>query len=388
MSLSLSSRTLAITSATLLIAASAGFGAVYAWSIGSRHGPLLGVLMVAMALGLELAKPLALELSIAALRSFALFRALALGCLCLVAVAYSLTAELSLVATLKADQRGSREVNAELSKSLQERATRTKTELASLPMTLPAAALEARANGLRSTPGFVDCAKRNDPSFGPISRRICGELSVLHGQIALAERRAALSAELLLVESRMERAAGSASTSPRDPAASVIATTLAALGLNVSVGALSDYLTLIPVLALELGSTLAVVLARWQPSGSSRGPDRFVPSSQTCRMTAGLPELGQYNAGHAPPPRSENVSAVQWCPQSPEQRNGGAVPLARDALLDHLRASGGRLNTQVRALAATLGVSPTRCHQVLRQLAGEGLIYREASRSGIYVALL
>lgn len=57
---------------------------------------MLGALSVLMALGLEGAKPFAVEGVFAALRSWSLGRAVAMTALAVVAVAYSLTAELSL----------------------------------------------------------------------------------------------------------------------------------------------------------------------------------------------------------------------------------------------------------------------------------------------------
>lgn len=91
------------TSAAALVIASAGFGAFYAWTTGSHHGPVLGTLSVLMALGLEGAKPFAAEGVFAALRSWSPFRAAAMAALAVVAVAYSLTAELSLMASIRAD---------------------------------------------------------------------------------------------------------------------------------------------------------------------------------------------------------------------------------------------------------------------------------------------
>ncbi len=91
------------TSAAALVIASAGFDAFYAWHTGSHHGPVLGALSVLMALGLEGAKPFAIEGVFTSLRSWSPFRAVALALLGTVAIAYSLTAELSLIASIRAD---------------------------------------------------------------------------------------------------------------------------------------------------------------------------------------------------------------------------------------------------------------------------------------------
>jgi hypothetical protein len=93
-------------SAALLITASSGFGAFYAWTSGSYHGPLLGTLSVLMALGLECAKPFAIEGALSAVKGsmsiHSLARALSLALLGIVAITYSLTAEFSLIASQRA----------------------------------------------------------------------------------------------------------------------------------------------------------------------------------------------------------------------------------------------------------------------------------------------
>lgn len=96
-------RIITAASATALVIASAGFGAFYAWTAGSHHGPVLGILFVVMALGLEGAKPFAVEGIFTSLRSWSFGRAAAMAALAVVAVAYSLTAELSLMASIRAD---------------------------------------------------------------------------------------------------------------------------------------------------------------------------------------------------------------------------------------------------------------------------------------------
>lgn len=98
------SRALAITSATLLICTSAGLGAYYAGSLGSEHSLLLVGLGISMALGLELAKPFSIAAAFDALRSSHFGQGLAVALLGLVAVGYSLSAELSLMANMRSDR--------------------------------------------------------------------------------------------------------------------------------------------------------------------------------------------------------------------------------------------------------------------------------------------
>ncbi|MFM9943034.1 MAG: hypothetical protein ACKVP7_26485 [Hyphomicrobiaceae bacterium] len=88
--------------AVLLVGSSAGLGALYAWSTGIRHGVALGCLSVAMAVALDMAKPLALSGALAAgWRRPA--RAAALGLLAIAAITYSLTAALTLLGIARGD---------------------------------------------------------------------------------------------------------------------------------------------------------------------------------------------------------------------------------------------------------------------------------------------
>lgn len=84
------------------VVASAGFGAVFAWQTGSTYGVLLGSLAVIMALSLEVAKPLAVVGMIEAGRKWEFGRAVLLAVLASIAILYSLTAELQLVASSRA----------------------------------------------------------------------------------------------------------------------------------------------------------------------------------------------------------------------------------------------------------------------------------------------
>ena len=83
-------RTLAGISAAGLLIASAGLGAIFAWSSGSQHGALMASLMVMMAVALELAKPLAVASALSSFRCWAIVRGTLLSLLAVVAIGYSL----------------------------------------------------------------------------------------------------------------------------------------------------------------------------------------------------------------------------------------------------------------------------------------------------------
>lgn len=124
--------TIAAMSAAGLVFASAGFGSVYAWSAGAPYGHLMAGLTVLMACGLECAKPLAVASVLSAFRDLAIVRGTALALLAVVAVAYSLTAELSLMATARGDLVAQRAASARAAKSADGQRDRVEVELSKL----------------------------------------------------------------------------------------------------------------------------------------------------------------------------------------------------------------------------------------------------------------
>jgi hypothetical protein len=99
-----------------LVVASAGFGCVYAWRTGSTHGYMLGSLTVVFAAALEIAKPLAVNSFFSAIRQRTFGQALCLALLAVLAVAYSLTAELSLMAGIRSDVVAARQAQSRAAK--------------------------------------------------------------------------------------------------------------------------------------------------------------------------------------------------------------------------------------------------------------------------------
>ena len=136
----------------LLIAASAGMGALYAWTTGAEHGAIMVGLAVTMAIGLELAKPFAIEGALVAFRQWSLARGLILLVLGAVAIAYSLSAELSLMATIRGDTAAGRYAQSAAMTDARGRAERAAGELAKLAPTRTAGELQAAvADLMRST---------------------------------------------------------------------------------------------------------------------------------------------------------------------------------------------------------------------------------------------
>lgn len=242
-------------SAAALVIASAGFGAIYAWTTGSKHGPLLGALSVLMALGLEGAKPFAIEGVFVALRSWSIGRAIAMAALGLVAVAYSVTAELSLTASIRADIVAKHTLAGDAAEAARARYSDAKHELAALPSSRPAGTVAAEIERLRTTPGLISCDDTSAKGYGPITRRTCADIATLRAEGEIAAQRERLRQALAAAERDLT------TTSPpskSDPAASALATYVAVFGLSVAPASLSDWLALVPVLALEIGSALAL----------------------------------------------------------------------------------------------------------------------------------
>lgn len=356
----------AYASATLLIGASAGFGAQYAWTIGSTHGAVLGGLSVAMALGLELAKPLAIERAVASVRSLLLGRALALLTLGLIAIAYSLTAELALVATTRGDRVAERQAQAGAAKAVQEARERLLGELSGLASSRPSAALEAILAAMVVNPRASLCG---DPkaALGPATRRLCSELANVKAEHAVALRREEISRELRPLEDLLTGSASHAVSSP-DPAASALVTYLALAGVKVPVADLTDWLVLVPVLALEIGSALALVLVQ------------SVSTSARVQSRSGASGMGL----GAPSPSPASPWPLTVVNTSPALQ---ITSCARETLLEHLRGRGGMVQGGLRGIARDLGVSTTRLHQVVREMALEGLLEVQSTKHGTALKL-
>lgn len=371
-------RIIVCASAAALVVASAGFGAVYAWHTGSHHGPLLGALSVVMALGLEGVKPFAIEGIFTALRSWSPGRAVAMAALGLVAVAYSLTAELSLMASTRADNATERTLAGDTADAARARYKDAKTELAALSTARPAGTIAAEIERLKTTPGLASCDDTTAPGYGPITRRACTEIATLRAEGEIAAHRERLRQALAAAEHDM---ATTPPTTKGDPAASALATYLAAFGLSVAVASLSEWLALMPVLALEIGSALALVLVNGTRvgTGALEHGTQTAPEGLRFRCT-GVPSVSEgMSEGTAEGPSAGLCEAPMAAPRN--------APL-KAALLTHLRDAGGSLRTGQRALAKTLGASPTELHRTLHALAATGVIALNAAPTGTELRLV
>lgn len=182
-----------------LVLASCGFGAAYAWQSGSHHSltvagiPALAVLAVLMALSLEIAKPFAIANAVAAFREARFGTGIMLALMGLIAVVYSLTAELSLMAMLRLDTIAVRQSaiataadEAQAAQRSVERYDAAKIELASLARARAVGEVQAEIDGLLLTPGARGCSSID----GPITQRVCPKVALARVELARAQRRA------------------------------------------------------------------------------------------------------------------------------------------------------------------------------------------------------
>lgn len=402
--------------AILLVGSSAGFGTLYAWGTGSQHGPALGALAVCMAIALELAKPLAVAGTFAAGWRNP-FRALAYVVLAAAAIAYSLTAELSLMAGARGDVVAERAGGSQ--KSADARATRDRLarELAGLSVERPSAEVAADVAG-RLT-GRRAAAQSECQGWQPSKsdRAACIDVQRLRSEMARAQHRESLAVRLADAETVL---AGQGSIRVADPAAASLAAYGAALGLQATAEALTPWLALVPVLALEIGSALAGLLAgqgrterqarTGHGSGQEQGlprredspaevPAPLAPVASQASVPGALPVVaGQAGATDSPPSHSTRVLPVIACDPRPDnarpsarrQRTArtttaGSGPETK--LIDVLRAGGGQWSGSQRSLAASIKLERSATNQLLARMANQRLINVRATARGTSVEL-
>ena len=394
-------QTVAHIAACGLVFSSAGFAALFAWTTGIEHGWLLASLMVTMAVGLELAKPLAVASAFAAFRGWGIMRGTALTLLALVAIAYSLTAELQLIAMSRGDLVAKREAVIEQRDDRRETTKSARAELASLASSRSVAEVQADITKLLAdNPRAGDCARLD----GPVSRSVCPQVAVLKGEIERAERRAKLGA--VIAANTGDRPAGATVVKSADPGSSALATYLATVGLNVPAGKLTDWLVLVPVFALELGAALSVLLVQsvsgGQPasgtagqqtvSGTEQKPDTQTGAAPAQPDTTTADAKTPHNAGDPASKPTENRT-----PKKPKKRTrgkggkggpGGQSGRRRlGNVVDLLKARGGQLKGGQRQIAKQLRMSKSLLNETLHELAAAGAVKLNTSRSGTVVQL-
>ena len=390
---------IARAAACCLVAASTAFGAAYAWQAGVAHDltihgvPVIAAVTVVMVIGLEIAKPLAIAAAFEAFRRWRIFQGAALALLGVAAIAYSLTAELSLFAGLRSDNTAKRQQiidqNARGSAEVKRQVRRqddARKELTGLAPARPAAELKALIGGLFLTPGADGCTEIN----GGVTRKVCPQVASLKAELGRAMRHTELEAILAapvavgvaVVGDEPAKAIASA-----DPGAAALSTYANALGFKVPADLISRWLPLVGVLALEIGAAFSGVLVG-EIGGHEPRPE--------IKARAGEPALGPAVHEPAETPVFAALDHVNHSPMNhvPAVTAGAAVgprtvdalDRARDAILNGLRERGELVGGE-RQIAEAVGATRSTTRRALHALAAVGVIAILAGHGGTIVRL-
>lgn len=329
-----------------------------------------------MSLGLEGAKPFAIEGAFSALRNWSPVRALALAALGIVAVAYSLTAELSLMAATRADNAAQRAQASTVASAAKARYDAAQREFSALPISRAGAVLDAEIARLRMTPKLASCDDTTARAFGPVSRRVCAEIATLNAEAGTTARRSELQTILTAAEHDI---ASAPLTTDADPAATALAVYLAAIRVPSDAGTLSKWLALIPVLALEVGSAFAVILA-----GGT------VPATVTGRKLPAKTPAAPASAVEADPALSASLATPDEssAPRPLYSPATGTLSDLGKALIEHVRDRGGIVRGGQRGLAKALGSSTSELHRTIHALAAAGAIAVSAAPTGTELRII
>jgi hypothetical protein len=360
---------MAVLCAAGLVLASAGFGATYAWTTGSQYGVMLGADAVLMAVALEGAKPLAVAAAFAAFRSWAVIRGVALALLAIAAIAFSLTSELALIAGNRDDLAAKRGAIIAQTDARQARLRAAQSELVSLAPSRAVAEAEADIAKLRAdNPKAGDCHVMD----GPVSRLVCPQVAALNGEIARARRRVGLQAVIAGLTDAMP---ASAAVGAADPASSALSTYLAALGIAVPIDVLARWLTLIPVLALELGAAMAAVLI----DGVTRQGVIDKTEGADCPSYAGVAPSasGQPVAKPPKPSRGRRIGDRASRAKLAKDRRTRANAAAQTRIIEALKKRGGRIEAgSVRKVAGLIRGRRSTVHAALGMLVAAGTVVK------------
>jgi hypothetical protein len=376
---------LASISAAGLIIASAGLGAIFAFGAGKEHGLLMAGLMTTFAVALELSKPIAVSSAFTAFRSWAIVRGLALFLLAAVAIAYSLTAELTLLASSRGDLVAKREAAIETRDDQRQRAREARADLATLA---PSRTVEeARADIIKLLAAYPQAGDCKTFMANASARWVCPKVQAHEGEIARAKRRAELQA---VVDRNTEGKTTVATVRSADPGSAALATYLGTLGFRVSATTLTDWLVLIPVLALEIGAALSVLLVQSVGGGHrpsmSKGTQQ--PATTPEPRSESVDSLAPEAAPRTPAPLNAAASAKSGAkrrstrigPERLSTRRLGNATVgtkegAQSAIVDTLRSHGGRMEgASVRGLAALIGGQKSNVHNALVALIAAGVV--------------
>ncbi len=385
-----------------MISASAALGAYFGFVLGAHQHLALGLIFGGAALGGEILKPFAVAGAVDAFRSREFLRGLTCAALGTVCVLYSLAAELSIAAGTRGDMASARQLSADAVQGARERRTRAAAELAELPAARTPAELAPLIAKARATPGANNC---DGPPDGPVSRKVCGDVLAMQSEAARAQRRAELSATIADADKVLAAKSANpiATAGAADPLASALSAYLSALGRSAHADAIAPWLALIPVLFLELGSALALIVVRSigatplpRPPAPAPIPAPMQPSPAPAALPAASALPAEPSALVAPIPAEPSTVAAPSADAARKPRKGrgdddGGMPPGGqrrlEPLADVIRANGGRLQGGQRGIAKLLGVSKSRANELLHELAAAGAVRLATGRRGTVVEL-
>ena len=148
--------------------------------------------------------------------------------------------------------------------------------------------------------------------------------------------------------------------SEADPGTTSIATYLASFGLAISVTTLAQWLNLVPVLALELGSALAMVLV------AAVTPPRKEPSTE---------------------PQTVTLEPVETRPERLLPNHSVCRQAVARDLMVHLENHGGTIAGNERSLARHSEPLSRHCGEPYRTWLTAGLITPEPTKTGTVFAV-
>ena len=340
-------------------------------------------LFVVFAVCLELSKPLAISAMFAAFSKWRIIRGVALALLASVGIAYSLTAEITLMSTMRGDLVAERKASTKAAKSVDNQRERIEAELAKLANVRPAATVKAEVAVVLADKRLGNCRALD----GPRTKAACPRVNVLRAELGNAERREKLEADLAAMQAggpvvAIER--------PDDPGAHAVGVYLTALGMATPAG-LSEWLAAIGVLGLEVGSALAGLLVGSVGSLSERKTTPVVEQSseRQADVRSEAPQTAPTSekpaqTGDQPDPNKPSKRTKK--PETKRTRRDAKRRLGNVVRL--IEARGGRITGTQQSMARQLRLSKTRVNELLRELEGAGRVKLKTSRSGTTVALV
>jgi hypothetical protein len=338
-------RVLVSLAAVLLLVASAGFGMLFAWRVGSQHDTILGTLSVAMALGTELSKPFAISSAFLQLRQWNVIGAACLLLVGLLAVCYSLQAELTFMSMTRSDLVAQR---ASISDAVNRAEQRYKEVVTQLDTLKPVSNKERDLNSYLA-------------------------------------RRAELQTELHTAEH--DRQSAPVVSAP-DPGAMALSVYAASLGAKVDPAVLGLWLPLIGVLALELGAAFSVVLVR---SVAGAQVAHVAQAHSTGDVVAHSEAPAVSTDERAPPQPTVSQKRATLAKHRQKRRDDDdQAPRKRglSGLLDAVQASSGKVvSLSQRKLARQIGVSRRTLERALRDAAAAGAVVIDTGKTETRLSL-